>query len=434
MNPSVRIRLSLMMFLQYFIWGAWFVTLGTFLGKGLSFEGGAIGWCYSTLPIAAMIAPIFVGMIADRFFPAEKILCFLHVIGGGLLYFASTQTSFATMFVSLIVYALFYMPTLALTNSLAFQQMRDPAQQFPGIRVWGTIGWIAAGFIIGKLAIQGAASPIFALTRPEGMDGVEATQWPMRIAASVSILQGVFCLFLPHTPPSKSGPASFADILGLRAVALMKEPSFAVFVVGSFLICIPLQFYYMFTNPFLNEIGMKEAAFKQTFGQMSEIFFMLVMPWFFAILGVKRMLIAGMAAWALRYFMFSNGAEWMLYIGIILHGICYDFFFVTGQIYIDHKAPKDIRSAAQGFIALVTLGAGGFVGSVVGGKTLDLYKLKEAQGGVTYDWPGFWMVPAIGAIVVLVLFALFFHDRQNITAQEVRKASGSAEGPVPQVG
>lgn len=423
-----------MMFLQYFIWGAWFVTLGTFLGKGLSFEGGAIGWCYSTLPIAAMIAPIFVGMIADRFFPAERILCFLHVVGGGLLYYASTQNSFPTMFGSLIVYALFYMPTLALTNSLAFQQMRDPAQQFPGIRIWGTIGWIAAGNVIDVLFVQGASLPTLATTAPEGMVGIQATQWPMRIAAGVSVLQGAFCLFLPHTPPSKTGPASFGDILGLRALALMKEPSFAVFVIGSFLICIPLQFYYMFTNPFLTEVGMPAPTSKMTFGQMSEIFFMLVMPFFFAKLGVKRMLIVGMAAWALRYFLFSSGAMWMLYIGIILHGICYDFFFVTGQIYIDHKAPKDIRSAAQGFIALVTLGAGGFVGSVVGGKTLDLYKLAAPVGSVTYDWQGFWMIPSIGAIVVLVLFALFFHDRQNITEQEVRKASGSAEGPVPQVG
>jgi nucleoside transporter len=270
--------------------------------------------------------------------------------------------------------------------------MRDPGREFPPIRVLGTIGWIVAGLVVGTL-------------------GLEATATPMRIAAGASLLLGVFCVVLPHTPPQAGHRASLGSVLGLDALKMLRDPSFAVFVLGSFLVCIPLQFYYAFANPFLNEIGMVNAAGKMTLGQMSEIGFMLVMPWFFARLGVKWMLVAGMAAWTARYLLFAygdtGGLVWMLYLGIVLHGICYDFFFVTGQIYVDERAPADLRSAAQGLIAFVTLGVGMFIGSWLSGRVVDRYVVA---GG--HDWTGIWLIPATGAALVLLLFAGLFRAPQ----------------------
>ena len=398
MTTATRAKLSAMMFLQYFVWGAWYVTLGTWLGETLHFSGEQIGLAAGTTALAAMISPFFVGMVADRFMATERILSALHVLGGIVLFFAASQTSFGGFYGVLLVYTLCYMPTLALSNSLSFRQMQDPGREFPPIRVLGTIGWIVAGLCIGTL-------------------GLEATATPLRIAGGASILLGVFCLLLPHTPPlSAAGPAeaghdrkkpTLGDILGLDALKLMGERSFAVFVIGSFLICIPLQFYYAFANLFLNEIHVSNAASKMTLGQGSELFFMLVMPWFFRRLGVKWMLLVGMMAWTARYafFAFGNNADlvWMLYAGIVLHGICYDFFFVTGQIYVDTKAPGDLRAAAQGFIAFVTLGVGMFIGSWASGRVVDAF---VSGGG--HNWQRIWLVPAGASAVVLLLFALFF--------------------------
>ena len=393
MTSSVRVKLSAMMFLQYFVWGAWYVTMGTWLGETLHFSGEQIGLAAGTTALAAMISPFFVGMVADRFMATERILAALHLLGGIVLFYASTQTTFSGFYGVLLIYTLCYMPTLALSNSLSFRQMQDPGVEFPPIRVLGTIGWIAAGLAIGTL-------------------GLEATATPLRIAGGASILLGLFCLALPHTPPMpQEGPAKaghyIRGILGLDALKLMGERSFAVFVIGSFLICIPLQFYYAFANMFLNEIHVTNAASKMTLGQVSEIFFMLVMPWFFRRLGVKWMLLIGMLAWTARYAFFAFGTHadlvWMLYAGILLHGICYDFFFVTGQIYVDKKAPGDLRAAAQGFIAFVTLGVGMFIGSWASGRVVDAF--REGAG---HDWQRIWMVPAGGALVVLLLFAFFF--------------------------
>src|SRR5262249_39167562 len=320
----------------------------------------------------------------------------LHVIGRAVLFFASLQSRFAPFYAVLLVYTLCYMPTLALSNSLSFHQMRDPEREFPPIRVLGTIGWIVAGLVIGTL-------------------GLEATAVPMRIAAAGAAALGLFCFALPHTPPPKKSRVTLRDVLGFDALGLMRERSFAVFVIGSFLICIPLQFYYAFANLFLNELHVSNAAGKMTLGQMSEIFFMLVMPWFFRRLGVKYMLLVGMAAWTARYALFAygdNGAlVWMLYAGILLHGICYDFFFVTGQIYVDRKAPGDLRAAAQGFIAFVTLGVGMLIGSWVSGRVVDAFRV-----GADHDWRGIWLIPAGGAAAVLVLFALFFRAAQSSAA------------------
>jgi nucleoside transporter len=395
MTPSTRAKLSTMMFLQYFVWGAWYVTMGTWLGGTLHFSGEQIGLAAGTTAVAAIISPFFVGMIADRFMATERILAALHIVGGGVLYFASLQTTFGAFYFVLLVYTLCYMPTLALSNSLSFRQMDDPGREFPLIRVLGTIGWIVAGLFIGTL-------------------GLEATARPLQIAAAGSVVLGLFCLALPHTPPiPKTGQqVTIGAILGLDALKLLRERSFAVFVLGSFLVCIPLQFYYAFANLFLNELNVTNAAGKMTLGQMSEIFFMLVMPWFFRRLGVKWMLLVGMAAWTARYTFFAFGTHadlvWMLYAGIMLHGICYDFFFVTGQIYVDRKAPPDLRAAAQGFIAFVTLGVGMFIGSWASGRVVDAFRV-----GTGHDWHSIWLVPAAGAAVVLVLFALFFRSSET---------------------
>jgi nucleoside transporter len=404
--PIVRIKLSLLMFLQYFVWGAWSVTMGTWLGQTLGFSGEQIGLAAGTTALAAMISPFFVGMVADRFLATEKILAALHLAGGLILFYGSTMSTFGPFYGVLLAYALCYMPTLALSNSISFHQMRDPAREFPAVRVLGTIGWIVAGLLVGTL-------------------GLEASAMPMRLAGGASLLLGLFCLALPHTPPTRSRRASIADVLGLEALSLLRERSFAIFVLGSFLICIPLQFYYAFANPFLNEIQVVNAAGKMTLGQMSEIGFMLVMPLFFRRLGVKNMLLVGMAAWAARYVLFAYGNNgplvWMLYAGILLHGVCYDFFFVTGQIYVDQKAPPDLRAAAQGLIAFVTLGLGMFIGSYVSGRIVDSFALP----GGGHAWDRIWLIPAASAGAVLLLFAVFFRSADTGSERAHRRAATS---------
>jgi nucleoside transporter len=432
----VRTRLSVMMFLQYFVWGAWFVTLSTYLSTAKNADGARIfsdqfiGAAFGTAAIAAMIAPFFVGMIADRFFSTERLLVVLHVGGSAILYWLSGVLEPTILYWGMIAYFLTYMPTLALTNSISFHHLDDPARQFPAIRVAGTIGWIVAGFLVGSLFIAGTSlfhpgQVGFRLEHPFGLPKVlefgeqlasnfkiESTAIPMQIAAVAQCALGAFCLVLPHTPPSQRERKTVSDVLGLDALALLKQWPFFVFVVGSFLICIPLQFYYTFTNQFLNELNVKNAAAIQSYGQVSEIVFMLLMPLFFARLGVKWMMLLGMAAWAIRYVLFSYGNTdsnmWMLYVGLILHGICYDFFFVTGQIYVDNKAPGHVRAAAQGFIAFVTLGLGLFVGSIVSGRVVQNY--ATPNGVPPHDWHSIWLVPAAMAGAVMVVFALLFHD------------------------
>ncbi len=396
MNLGIRFKLSFMMFLQYFVWGAWYVTLGTWLGT-LHFSGQQIGLAFGTNAIGAMVSPFLVGMIADRFFATQKVLAVLHLVGGLVMFVAATQTSFTNLYLLLLLYSLLYMPTLALTNSLAFRQMTDPGAQFGAVRVLGTLGWIVAGLIIGTL-------------------GLEATHRPEQICGAVSLLLGLYCLMLPHTPPPAAGQVVRArEILGLDALKLMADRSFAIFALSSFLICIPLQFYYAFTNPFLNEVGVVNAAGKMTMGQMSEVFFMLLIPWFFRRLGVKYMLIVGMAAWAIRYALFAYGNAgplvWMFYIGILLHGICYDFFFVTGQIYVDRQAGETIRAQAQGLITFLTYGAGMFIGSWLSGKVVDVYSHATVTGAVEHAWKSIWLIPSVASLAVLVIFFLLFREK-----------------------
>jgi len=396
MNLKIRTQLSIMMFLQFFIWGAWAVTMGTYLGK-IGFSGTEVGSAYSTTAWAAILSPFFIGMIADRFFAAQKVLGLLHMVGAVLMYWATTITTPGKFFWVLLGYALCYMPTLALVNAISFNQMTEPQRQFPGVRLLGTVGWIVAGVIIGNLKI-------------------EPTVIPLQIAAGVSLFMGLYSFTLPNTPPSGAGKkVSVRDILGLDALKLMKDPSFAIFVISSLLICIPLAFYYAFANPYFNELGMVKAAEKMAMGQASEVIFMFLMPFFFARLGVKKMLLVGMLAWAVRYALFAYGNNdslvFMFYTGILLHGICYDFFFVTGQIYVDKKAPKAIQASAQGFISLVTYGAGMVIGNKIAGLIVESHEIKDAANITGHHWPQIWLFPAIMAAVVVVVFALSFRER-----------------------
>lgn len=402
MKLQMRFRLSTMMFLEYFIWGAWYVTLGTWLSTSLHFTGQQIGLAAGATSVGAIIAPFFVGLIADRLFATQKVLAFLHIVGALLLFAASSQKSFAVFYLFILLYCLCFMPTLALTNSLAFRQMNDPKQEFGAIRVLGSIGWIIAGLVIGSLRL-------------------EATAVAMKLAGIASMVLGLYSLTLPHTPPlgNRNDRFSMTNIFPAEAVSLLKERSMLIFVIASFFICIPLQFYYAFTNLFLNQAGVENAAGKMTGGQMSELFCMLLIPWFFRRLGVKYMLIAGMSAWVLRYVLFAYGntsdAMWMFWGGILLHGICYDFFFVTGQIYIDQKADAGLRAAAQGLITFITYGLGMFVGSWLSGFVVEHYALPISQGAVSYNWKSIWLFSAIISALVLVFFLLTFSDKEERT-------------------
>lgn len=391
MEPNARFKVSLLFFFQFFTWGAWGVSMGTWM-NGLGFSAPQIGTAFGATSIAAMISPFLVGMIADRFFPAQKVLGVLHLMGGLLLLAASRATSFSSFYPLLLGHTLCYMPTLALANTVAFSQMKDAAQSFGSIRVMGTFGWIAAGMLVGKLNL-GTTSQQFVL------------------GAGVSLALGLYCLLvLPEVPPkSKGTPASVRSVLGLDALELMKDRSFSIFALGSFLICIPLAFYYSGTERFLTQIGMAEAPAKMTYGQMSEVLFMLVFPILFSRLGVKKMLLLGMACWAARYVCFAYGdaqsqvGMGLLLAGIILHGPCFDFFFVTGQIYVDQRAPERMRAAAQCFIAFLTYGAGMLVGSVSQGFVIEACT-KE---GVV-QWTPTWLLPAAGSAFVLLLFLVLF--------------------------
>jgi nucleoside transporter len=398
MNFSLRFRLSFMMLLEYFIWGAWYVTLGTWLATSLHFSGQQIGLAAGTTAVGAILAPFFVGLIADRLFNTQKVLALLHIAGAILLYIASLQTSFLPFYVIVLVYCLCFMPTLSLTNSLAFRQMQNTQEQFGSIRVLGSGGWILAGLLIGTLRL-------------------ESTAIPMRLAAVASLLMGIYCFTLPKTPPlAKTERFSLDSIFPRETLNLLRERSMLVFAIASFLICIPLQFYYAFTNLFLNQAGVSNAAGKMTGGQVSEVVCMVLIPWFFRRLGVKYMLAAGMFAWVARYIFFAYGTVgsrmWMLWAGILLHGICYDFFFVTGQIYIDRKAPPNLRAAAQGLITFITYGLGMFVGSWLSGAVVNHYVLPTAQGTLTYDWRAIWLFSGCASVIVLLLFLLSFSDKR----------------------
>ena len=401
MNSSVRARLSAMMFLQFAIWGSWYVTLSTYLLQA-GFDGLQVGAAYSTINWGAILAPIVAGAFADRFFQAQKVMGVLHLLGAALLWWISSITDPTVFFWALLAYAICYMPTLGLANAVSFHQMTDPGTQFPLVRVVGTLGWIVAGLTVGVLAPKVLGHSI------------EPTNVPLKLGALLSVLLGLYSFALPATPPGNAGrKPNLAQALGLETVALMKDRSFGIFIIGSMLICIPLSFYYSFANAFLNEAGMENAAGKMTLGQASEVIFLVLVPFFFVRLGVKKMLLIGMAAWTLRYVLFAFGNNGtlvsLLYAGIILHGVCFDFFFVTGQIYVDKFVPRVQRAAAQGFIHVVTYGVGQLIGSWAAGAVVDRYAVAT-DAGTQHLWRTIWLVPAVMAFVVLLLFAMFFRD------------------------
>ncbi|MCP5144725.1 MAG: nucleoside permease [Gammaproteobacteria bacterium] len=410
MPAGTRIKLSIMMFLQFSIWGAWYVTMGTYLLK-IGFDGISVGASYSTVNWGAIFAPIVAGMLADRFFSAQKVMAVLHLIGAAMLWWLSTVTNPTEFFWMLLAYAICYMPTLGLANAISFHQMHDPGVQFPAIRVMGTLGWIAVGLLIGMVAPAVLGHSI------------EDTNLPLKLGACFSLALGLFAFALPDTPPGNPGERpTLSQLFGLETIALMKDRSFAIFILGSLLISIPLSFYYNFANAFLNESGMENAAAKMTMGQMSEVIFLVLIPVFFVRLGVKKMLLVGMGAWVLRYLLFAFGNNdalvFMYYAGIILHGVCFDFFFVTGQIYVDKAVPKALRASAQGFIHVATYGAGMLIGSWASGVLVDNYTV-EANGATSHLWQTIWIIPGVMAFVVMVLFMLFFKDPpNNLTARQ----------------
>ena len=408
MNPTTKFQLSFMMFLQFFIWGGWFVTLGTFLGNNLGASGAETAMAFSTQSWGAIIAPLFIGLIADRYFNAERILGVLHLIGGGLMYLMSQAGNFDTFYPYVFGYMIVYMPTLALVNSVSFNQMKDPAKEFSLIRVFGTIGWIVAGLVISYLSwdsLEAIAAGALANT--------------FLMVSGASFILGLFSFTLPKTPPSNTGAEalSIGDVLGFDALKLLKDRNFLMFFITSILICIPLAFYYQQANPFLVELGMENPTGKMTLGQISEVLFMLLLPVFFKKFGFKKTILVGMLAWAVRYTLFAYGntgeLTFMLIMGIALHGICYDFFFVSGQIYTDFKAGEKIKSAAQGLITLATYGVGMLVGFWVAGKISDTYLLDNGS----HNWEMIWILPAAFAIGVLVLFMLIFKE-EKIEIQE----------------
>ncbi|MFK7926194.1 MAG: nucleoside permease [Bacteroidia bacterium] len=411
LNPALYGRLSLMMFFNYFIWGAWYVTMGIYLPKTLLTSGTEIGIAYGAGALAAMISPFFVGLVADRFFATERVLGVLHIVGAILLYLVSKAEDFGSFYPLILLYSICYMPTIALSNSVAFYQMSDDNKSFPWVRAWGTAGWIVAGLSIGWM-------------------DVATETLPFLIAAGASLFMGLYSFSLPHTPPKLKGQKiSVREVIGLDALSLLRDRSFLVLFISSLLICVPLSFYYGGAADFLTEINFENPVGRMTFGQISEFVFLLLMPFFFRRLGVKKMILIGMAAWCVRYLAFGFGevggaSEGLLFLGIILHGICYDFFFVTGQIYADNKAPSHLRSSVQGLMTFATYGVGMFIGTYAFGVIKDSYITK---GG--HDWQSIWMIPAVFSVVVLLFFMLAFNDKSaqgTASIEEDQTASDAA--------
>lgn len=404
MKSTTRIQLSVMMFLEFFIWGGWFVTLGTFLGSNLQADGAKIGQVFSTQSWGAIIAPFIIGLIADRYFNAEKILGILHLAGAGLMYMMYSSDNITVFYPYVLGYMILYMPTLALVNSVSFKQMKDPEKEFSSIRLFGTVGWIVAGLLISYLFHWDSQENI-----TKGL--LKNTFLLSGIAA---LVLGLMSFTLPKTPPAKKTgeKVSLKEILGLDALKLLKDKNFAVFFIASILICIPLAFYYQNANPFLSNIGMANPTGKMTIGQISEVLFLLALPIFFSRFGFKKTILVGMLAWALRYVLFAFGnagdLSFMLLIGIALHGVCYDFFFVSGQIYTNSKAGETHKSAAQGLITLATYGVGMLIGFKIAGMITDAYKTAEG-----FDYKMIWLIPAAIAAAVFLLFALSFKDEKK---------------------
>ena len=402
----VKIRLGAMMFLQYVIWGAWYVTLNTYLTRTLGFSGTQAGAVFGTTAVASLVSPFFVGLVADRFFATERVLAVLYALGAVFVLLVTQVTSFSAVYGLLLAFCLCYFPTIALTNSITMQQVRDPGRDFPPIRTMGTIGWIVINLVVGFMR-------------------VEADRTPFVLAAGACVVMCVFSLMaLPHTPPPARGQqVTVRRVLGLDALAMMKDRPYLVFVIASILACIPLTFYYSFTNPYLNDVGVVNAAGKMTLGQFSEVVMMLLMPVVFRAINVRKILLLGLFAWALRYVLLAFGdpgpGVWMFYIAIIVHGICYDFFFVTGQLYTDQQAPPHLRSTAQGFITFVTYGVGMLAGSLLSGGALDYFSTRSGAV-VVRNWQSFWLSSAAMSFAIMLLVFFFFRTSARIRVSDAQ--------------
>jgi nucleoside transporter len=412
MTTFVKTRLSAMMFLNYIIWGSWYVTMNTYLTSTLHFSGTEAGAVFGTTAVASMVSPFFVGLVADRFFATERVLAALYALSAVFLVLVTRVTTFGAVYGLMLAFCLCYFPTIALTNSITMQNVPDPGRDFPGIRVLGTFGWIFINLVVGFMRVEAQATPFL-------------------LGAAASIVMCAYSfLVLPHTPPPGRGQQmTVRRILGLDALAMLKDRSFLVFVIASILACIPLTFYYSFANAYLNDVRVVNAAGKMTLGQMSEVGFMLAMPLLFRALSVRAILLLGLVAWTVRYLLFAYGnpgdGMWMFYVAILLHGVCYDFFFVTGQLYTDQEAPAHLRSTAQGFITFVTYGVGMLMGSLLSGGVLDYFS-TAAGGVVTRNWTSFWLSSAIMSFGIALIVLLFFRTSKKIEAKDV---AGAVEVP-----
>jgi len=396
------------MFLQYFIWGSWYVSMATYLSKTLNFDGGQIGLAYGAFAIGAMISPFFVGLIADRYFSSEKLLAFLGIAGGLLLFALPRLTTFAWFYPVLILYCALYVPTLALGNSPSLHHLTDAKRDFPIVKTLSAVGWIAGGVTLSVL-LKGEQS---------------AVQFYLAGAASVGL--GLYSLTLPHTPPKKTGQnVSMAEILGLDALALLRKPSFAIFIASMFLICIPLYFYFVNMNLYVTELGWTFTAAKMSLAQVSDVIFLILLPLMLRTLGYKKTIFIGILAWTARYFLLSSSVgagavqTLLIFAAILLHGVCYDFLFIAGQLYVDDEANERMRGAAQGFIAFILWGVGNFVGSTLAGKSQAWHTLRIPIGQIAHDWRGIWIYPAWGSVVVLALFVIFFRESRGKSVPNV---------------
>jgi nucleoside transporter len=421
----VKIHLGIMMFLQFAINGIWTIPLVTYL-KEVHYSDPQVALAYTTLPWAAIVAPLFVGMIADRFFAAEKVLAVLNLLGGVLLYLATLAVTAAdgsprpvAFFWVLLGHCVCYMPTWSLTSSVALAHVRDASREFPLIRVMGTIGWI----VVSAISLVASCYEW----------NIEKTVWPLSIGAGLAIVTGIYDFFLPHTPPQAAGKkVTVSEVLGLDAVGLLRNRNLAALMACSFLIMIPASFYWTFCDDFLNEIKMTAVQFKMSIGQMSEMIFMFFLPFFLARLSLKLVLSIGLLAWVGRYLLFAfgnmEGSAWMLYLGLIVHGACFAFVFVTGPIYTDRRAPKQLQASAQGLLTLITFGLGSLLGTYLAGQFLDHYHYLDPGGKILHDWRPFWLWPAAMAAVTAIVFFMLFSDKDDTLPDAV--AGEADETPV----